>query len=170
MDISFNDISLLTTRSTTYTLNEATKKLEHFCAYQERCHKEVMAKLRSMGMIPMAIDQIMAHLIQENFLNEERFARSYARGKFTIKKWGRQRIVRELKQREVSTFNIKAALSEISQSDYLETFEVLANKRWEQLRDSHLETKKRKLSQYLLYRGWESHLVYDFTNSLGVTD
>ena len=101
-----------------YTVEEATRKLEHYCAYQDRCHKEAVAKLRSMGMIPLAIDTIITHLITHRFLNEERFAKSYARGKFQIKKWGKNRIVRELKIREISRFNIKTALKEISDSDY----------------------------------------------------
>ncbi|MBO6881940.1 MAG: RecX family transcriptional regulator, partial [Winogradskyella sp.] len=71
-----------------YSVQEATAKMEHYCAYQERCHKEVVDKLKSMKMIPEAIDQIVGHLIQENYLNEERFAKAFARGKFQIKKWG----------------------------------------------------------------------------------
>jgi len=153
-----------------YTVLEATKKMEHFCAYQERCHKEVRAKLKTLGIIPMAVDQIMGHLIQENYLNEERFAKSYARGKFNIKKWGRKRIVQELKQRDISVYNIKAALSEIPEEVYREAFETLAQKRWHQLKDGKLEIKKRKLSHYLLYRGWESHLVYDMVHQLSATD
>ena len=73
-------------KTETYTLKEATKKLKGYCAYQERCHKEVVQKLRDMNMIHQAIDEIITHLIQENYLNEERFAQSYARGKFNIKK------------------------------------------------------------------------------------
>lgn len=143
-----------------YTLSEANKKLEYYCAYQERCHKDVITKLREMRMIPPAMDQIIAHLIQENYLNEERFARSFARGKFRIKKWGRNRIVSELKQRNISKYNIKAALSEIEEGDYLETFEALAEKRIKELKESHPQKRKKKLADYLLYRGWESHLVY----------
>jgi regulatory protein len=85
-----------------YTIDEAIKKIESYCVYQDRCHKEVENKLREMGMIPIAANQIIGHLIQENYLNEERFARSYARGKFNIKKWGKKRIVNELKQRGIS--------------------------------------------------------------------
>ena len=98
----------------TYTIVEAMKKLESYCAYQERCHKEVNQKLRDMGMIPQAIDQIISQLIQENYLNEERFAQSFARGKFNIKKWGKNRIVNELKFRGISIYNIKTALKEIA--------------------------------------------------------
>lgn len=148
------------TNSNNYTVQEATRKLESYCAYQERCHKEVRQKLRDMGMIPEASDQIITHLIQENYLNEERFAQSYARGKFTIKKWGRNRIVNELKFRGISRFNIKTALKEIEDAVYLETLDALARKRVSQLNETNLQKRRKKLADYLLYRGWESHLVY----------
>jgi len=145
----------------TYTLSEATKKIEHYCAYQERCHYEVVEKLKGMRMIPEAIDQIVTHLIQENYLNEERFAKSFARGKFNIKKWGKKRIVLELKKREISAFNIKSALAEINDQDYYNTLDELAQKRLEQIKESNPLKRKKKLADYLLYRGWESHLVYE---------
>ncbi len=144
-----------------YSLHEATKKMEHYCAYQERCHYEVIEKLRGMHMIPEAIDQIVSHLIQENYLNEERFAKSFARGKFNIKKWGRNRIVRELKQRQISPFNIKSALSEIGEEDYHDTLDELAKKRLNQIKEQNIQKRRKKLADYLLYRGWESHLVYE---------
>jgi len=149
-----------------YTLPEATKKLERYCAYQERCHYEVVEKLKGMRMIPEAIDHIVAHLIQENYLNEERFAKSFARGKFNIKKWGKKRIVRELQQRQISTFNIKSALAEINEEDYLATLDELAKKRLDQIKESNLQKRKKKLADYLFYRGWESHLVYDKLHEL----
>lgn len=144
-----------------YTVQEATKKMEHFCAYQERCHKEVEDKLRGMRMIPQAIDQIMVHLIEENYLNEERFAQSFARGKFNIKKWGKNRIVQELKMRRISPYNIKEALKEINEDVYLETLHDLALKRLAQITETNRQKKQKKLADYLLYRGWESHLVYE---------
>ncbi|MEW2920384.1 regulatory protein RecX [Muricauda sp. ANG21] len=144
-----------------YTLSEATKKMEHYCAYQERCHVEVVEKLKAMRMIPEAIDQIVTHLIRENYLNEERFARSFARGKFKIKKWGKQRIVRELKQRQISVFNVKSALAEIPDEDYHDTLDELAKKRLDQIKEPNIQKRKKKLADYLLYRGWESHLVYE---------
>ncbi|HDZ14048.1 hypothetical protein LCGC14_1422740 [marine sediment metagenome] len=144
----------------TYTLSEATKKLESYCAYQERCHKEVVDKLHLMRMIPEAIDEIVVHLIDTNYLNEERFAKSFARGKFNIKKWGRKRITLELKQRNISRFNIKTAMEEIDNTSYLETFDILANKRLAQITETNLLKKRKKLAEYLLYRGWERDLVY----------
>ncbi|AEM70106.1 regulatory protein RecX [Allomuricauda ruestringensis DSM 13258] len=149
-----------------YSFQEAIKKMEHYCAYQERCHKEVTEKLKHMNMIPEAIDQILGHLIQENYLNEERFAKAFARGKFGIKKWGANRIVRELKFRDISAYNIKSALAEIQHEDYLETFDELARKRLDQIKEKNPLKRKKKLADYLLYRGWESHLVYEKANEL----
>ena len=148
------------------TLTEATHKLEGYCAYQERCHKEVIDKLRNMGMIPEAIDHILVHLIEHNYLNEERFAKSFARGKFKIKKWGRTRIVNELKQRGISRFNIRTALKEITEEEYVSTLDSLAKKRLEGLRETNGLKRRKKLADYLLYRGWESHLVYEKVSEL----
>lgn len=144
-----------------YTIEEATKKIEHYCAYQDRCHKEVSQKLKEMGMIPIAIDTILNTLIQENYLNEERFAKSFARGKFNIKKWGKKRIVSELKQRDISKYNITTALKEIDPEDYLNTLNTLALKRVDAIKETNVQKKRKKLADYLLYRGWESNLVYE---------
>ena len=152
--------------SKSYTIAEAIKKLENYCSYQERCHKEVRVKLREMRMIPEAIDQITAHLIQEDYLNEERFSKAFARGKHRIKNWGRNRIRAELKQRNISKFNIKSALAEIDETTYLQTLNSLAKKKLGQISDLEPQRKRRKLADYLLYRGWESHLVYEKVKDL----
>tara|TARA_R110002051_G_scaffold318251_1_gene400406 strand:+ start:1283 stop:1759 length:477 start_codon:yes stop_codon:yes gene_type:complete len=149
-----------------YTIEEATKKIESYCAYQDRCHKEVIQKLQDMGMIPVAIDQILGYLIQENYLNEERFTKSYVRGKFHIKKWGKRRIVNELKQRDISNFNINIALKEIDENVYLETLDRLCKKRITAVKEQNIQKKRKKVADYLLYRGWESHLVYEKITSL----
>ncbi|MEM1339708.1 MAG: regulatory protein RecX [Bacteroidota bacterium] len=143
-----------------FTLNEAIKRMERYCAYQERCHKEVRDKLQQMRMIPEAVDHILAHLIQNDFLNEQRFANSFVNGKFSIKKWGRNRILNELKRRDISPYIITNALKAIEQDEYLIVFNTLAQKKWQQLTDSDLQKKKRKLANYLSYRGWENGLVF----------
>ncbi len=141
--------------------------MERYCTYQERCHKEVHQKLKEMRMIPDAIDQIIFHLLQNNFLNETRFSQAFARGKFKNKKWGRNRIVRELKLRNISKYNITAALKEISETEYFQTFQQLAEKRFAQLAsENDLQKKRKKLANYLLYRGWESSLVYEKINEI----
>lgn len=148
-------------RHKTYTVDEAKAKLEAYCAYQERCYQEVTNKLIRMRMIPEARDVILTHLTQHNYLNETRFAQAFARGKFRIKKWGRQRIIRELKARKISVYNIKMALKEIPESEYMTTFHTLAEHRYNQIKETNKQKKRKKLADYLLYRGWEPHLVYD---------
>lgn len=149
-----------------YSVEEATKKLEYYCSYQDRCHDEVTTKLKSLGMIPQAIDHIIVHLIEHNFLNEERFACSFARGKHNIKKWGKFRIENELKLRNISKHNITKALKEIPQETYIENFHLLAEKQWDSVMENNLQKKKKKVSDYLLRKGWESYLVYDKMNEL----
>lgn len=145
----------------TYTVEEAKRRMERYCAYQERCHKEVHQKLYEMRMTPLAIDEIIGHLLRHNFLNETRFSQAFARGKFRTKKWGRNRIVNELRLREISKFNIQIALKEIPDSEYYKTFEALVEKRLQQLTsETNLQKKRKKLADYLFYRGWESELVY----------
>ena len=143
------------------TISEAKKNIEHYCAYQERCHKEVVNKLKHLGIIQNAIDVIVADLIQNNYLNETRFARSFARGKFRIKKWGKVKIHRELNKREISKYNIKMGMKEISDSDYEETFNMLLDKKLSEL--SHLpeSEQKRKIFSYLSYRGWEVEKIFE---------
>lgn len=115
-------------------------------------------------MIPEVIDNILVYLIQNNYLNEERFAKAYVRGKFRIKKWGKNRLVRELRFREISRYNIDTALKEIDLDDYYNTLDELVNKRISQVKENNLYKKKKKVADYLLYRGWESHLIYEKLN------
>ncbi|MBA10385.1 MAG: recombinase RecX [Flavobacteriaceae bacterium] len=150
----------------TYTVEEALSKLQNYCSYQERCHQEVRRKLVSMRMIPEAIDQIIVALLDHNFLNEERFAKAYVRGKFRIKKWGRRRLTLELKKKEIGIFNINQAISQINELDYLEVFNDLSESRLSFIKESNKLKKRKKLADYLLYRGWESHLVYQRVNEL----
>lgn len=144
-----------------YTLDEAKRALERYCVYQERCHKEVRQKLFDMRMIPEAVDEVVVHLLQHDFLNEERFARAYVRGKFKHKHWGRARLVQELKQKQISKFNIESALKELDDLDYYGAFEALATQRCQQIKEPNTYKKRKKLADYLLYRGWESALVYE---------
>lgn len=149
-----------------YTVEEAMQKLMHFCAYRDRSQKEVEDKLDALRMIPEAKEKIIVNLMQENFLNEERFARSFARGKFRIKKWGRIKITQELKKREISAPIIKLGLSEIKESDYRSTLYVLAEKKEEKITEPNIFKKKKKLIDHLLRRGYETSLVFDCVNDI----
>ena len=147
-------------------MDEALQKLRNFCAYQERCHKEVVQKLGEMGMIDAAVNQIVVSLISDNFLNEERFAFSYARGKFSQKHYGKIRIQRELKLRDIHPKLIQKALDQIDSTDFDDAFEVLADKKWESLKNENVLVKKKKFFDYMVYRGWETERVYDKLRSL----
>lgn len=141
--------------------NEARLKLEYYCSYQERCHQEVIQKLYDLAIQSNEADTIIVYLIENNFLNEERFARSFARGKHRIKLWGKVRIVNELKQRKISAPNIKCALTEISEEEYQTTLDKLAESHWDNLKEPNTQKKKKKFCDYLLRKGWESNLVYE---------
>ncbi|MDP5157507.1 MAG: RecX family transcriptional regulator, partial [Flaviramulus sp.] len=119
-----------------------------------------------MHMIPEAIDIIIVHLLKHNFLNEERFAKTFVRGKFRIKSWGLRRISYELKKKDISKVNINQALTEIANEDYIEVFNILAEKKANSIREPNIFKKRKKLVDYLLYKGWETHLVYDKAKEL----
>ncbi|KAF9659610.1 regulatory protein RecX [Tenacibaculum sp. ZH5_bin.1] len=144
-----------------FTVEEIKRKIEQYCVYQDRCHKEVEQKLKEYKLIPEAREHILLHLLEHNFLNEERFAKSFARGKFRIKKWGKDRIVRELKFRDISTYNIKSALKEIDEEEYIKTLYNLVEKKNVSVSETNHFKRKKKIVDYLLYRGFESSLIYE---------
>lgn len=144
-----------------FTVDEIKKKLEYYCAYQDRCHQEVEKKLKEFRLIPEARELVLLHLMQHNFLNEERFSKSFARGKFRIKKWGRKRIVQELKFRNISSYNIKSALKEIEEEEYQSTIKELAITKSEMLHEKSSYIKRQKLYQYLYRKGFESDLIQE---------
>lgn len=149
-----------------YTVDEAITLLENYCAYQERCHKDVETKLFQLHLIPEAKEKIILHLIQHNYLNEERFAKAFARGKFSIKNWGKQRIKKELKLRNISNYNINSALKEINEEEYLQTLETLSTKKLQLIKETNLLKKKSKLANYLISKGFETTLVFNHLNTI----
>lgn len=148
-----------------FTLTEITKKAEIYCAYQERCHEELIQKLKTMTSSQTVIDSVIVHLIENNFLNEERFACSFARGKHRIKHWGRVRIVNELKFRGISKYNIDTALKEI-QDDYLDTFHRATEKFWDTIHEKNGLKKRKKFCDFFLRKGFESNLIYEKVTEL----
>lgn len=152
-----------------FTPKEALQKLERFCAYQERCHAEIISKLYSLKMTGDEIDSIVVQLIENNFLNETRFACSFARGKHRIKNWGKIRITNELKLKQISSTNINLALKEISPEEYEATFEQLSERCWNNLYEKNNLKKRKKFCDYMLRRGYESNLVYDKVKELEIS-
>ena len=150
----------------TYTVDEATKVLEHYCAYQERCHKEVEQKLYDLNMISEAKEHIILHLLQHNFLNEERYAKAFTRGKFSIKKWGKIKIINQLKFKGISEYNIKSSLKEIDSNEYLTTLKAIAEKKLPLIKESNSYKKSSKLAAFLISKGFESELVFKTVKTL----
>lgn len=144
---------------------DGLKKLQRYCAYQDRCHQEVRSKLLDLGIFGDELEEIMSELIADNFLNEERFARSFARGKFRIKSWGRNRIIEELKKKKISAYCIKKALEEIDEEDYLEKLKAVITKKSEQLNEPDPWKKRTKIAQYAISRGFESQLVFEMVKA-----
>lgn len=144
---------------------DALKKLQRFCAYQDRCHSEVRTKLIELGVYGDTLEEVMAELIIERFLDEERFARSYSRGKFNIKKWGRMRIRQELKLRKISSYCIKKGLSEIDEEAYRDALQTILNKKQTDYRRKYDDyTSRQKAAQYAMGRGYESSLIWEILN------
>lgn len=150
----------------TDSLSQIQKKLEYYCAYQDRCHQEVIQKLYDYKVFGEEQEQIIVYLIEHNFLNEERFAQSFARGKHRIKNWGKVRITNELKFRNVSAYNIKTGLKEINPNEYLTQFDHTSEKFWEGIRESNLVKKRKKFCDYFLRKGYESDLIYERVKQL----
>ena len=145
------------------TPNQALPKIKQYCAYQERCHSEVKEKLYSHGLHKNDVEEIISKLIEDNYLNEERFAIHFAGGKFRIKQWGKTKIKYELKQKQVSEYCIKKALHEINAEDYCITLEKLADTKLQSLAgEKNIFIKRKKLQDYLRMKGYESDLVNDF--------
>jgi len=143
-----------------FSKDEALQKAKQYCAYQERCHSEVKEKLYSYGMNKKEVDELLSELISDNYLNEERFAIQFAGGKFRIKQWGRVKIKYALKQKQVSEYCIKKALSAIDEHDYLKTAQKLFDQKLKTLKsEKNLFTRKRKLQDHLMQKGYETALI-----------
>ena len=129
--------------------------MQRWCAWQERCHSACLQKLRQHGLTQAEADPILARLVEEDLLNEERFARSFARGHFSQKQWGPQKIAYALRQRQVSEYCIKKALAEISVQGNTQTLQRLAEKKWPTLKQRTIMLKKQALTRYLLQKGYK---------------
>ena len=143
----------------TLTAEQALQKLRHYCGYQERCHSEVKSKLYNLGIFKNEHDAIIATLIQEDYLNELRFAIAFAGGKFRLKQWGRIKIKYELKNRQLSDYCIKKALEQIKEDEYLDLLKKMAGEKMATLKNEQHLVRQKKTFDYLLQRGFEMDLV-----------
>lgn len=147
----------------------ALKKAGQFCAYQERSQQEVRDKLYSWGLWLTEVEEIIAELIENNFLNEERFAKAYVSGKFNIKKWGRIKIRQGLKLKQITDKMISSALNTIDEDDYMLTILILAQKKLPSITVREPHKRRFKLISYLLSKGFENNLILDVLKSNNLT-
>lgn len=148
------------------TKEQALQKLRQYCAYQERSHYEVRQKLWDLGVKRAEHDEITSTLIEEDYLNEERFAKAFAGGKFRMKDWGRKKIYYALKEKQVSEYSIKKAMKEIDDEDYKNVLHELARKKYQSLKAEQYLVRKKKTIDYLLQKGYEPDLVTKIVNQL----
>ncbi|MFT5723305.1 MAG: regulatory protein [Bacteroidia bacterium] len=145
--------------------NQSWIAIQKYCAYQERCHKEVRNRLYEYGLHTGDVEELIMRLIESNFVNEERFARAYARGKFNIKKWGRLKIVAELKRRQISEYCQRKGLSEIDDDEYIQTLESIIEKKQRDYKSlDNVFNRNRKVANYCFNKGYESDLIWDLVN------
>ena len=145
------------------TAEQALQRGKLYCAYQERCHAEVKEKLYSFGLFKIDVEKIISQLTENDYLNQERYAMAYARGKFRMKQWGRVKIRYELKQRSVSEHCIKNAINQIDEEEYMKTLEKLAEEKLNELSDeTNVLVRRKKVFDYLLQKGYERELIFSF--------
>ncbi|MEQ8424700.1 MAG: regulatory protein RecX [Cyclobacteriaceae bacterium] len=148
------------------TPQQALQKIYHYCAYQERSHKEVRSKLYDYGLWGSEVEDLLTRLITEDFLNEQRFAKAYAGGKFRMKKWGRLKIERELKSHGVTSKCIDTGLREIEDVEYRTSLKTLLEKKWASLDEENAFKKKDKVARYAIMKGYEPDLVWGVIKEL----
>ena len=146
------------------SLAEAKVKAMKYCAYQERCHKEVTSKLYELGLYKSEVDQILMHLMELNFLNEERYARAFTGGKFRMKHWGRRKIVYELKGKGINNNLIRLALEEIDDEEYVKTIRTLLEKKNRSISVQNMYIRKGKIADFLQQKGYESEIIREELN------
>jgi regulatory protein len=149
------------------TKEQAIMKLRQYCAYQERSHTEVVQKLWELGVMRSEHDAIVASLIEDDYLNEERFAKAFVGGKFRMKDWGRKKIYYGLKEKGIGDYLIKRAMKEIDEDVYRKTLADLAQKKFDSLKDEQYLLRKKKTTDFLLQKGYEPELISAVINSFG---
>lgn len=153
-------------KNKSYTVDEIKLLLEKYCIYQDRCHFDVEKKMNDYTNVLEVKEHVLLHLIEHNFLNEERFAKSFVRGKFNQKKWGRNKIKFQLNSKNISKYNIDLALKEIDNDKYLVVLEEQLEKKHHFVKENNPFLKKKKVINYLVNKGFEFELINSTYNKL----
>lgn len=148
------------------TFEQAKQKALRYCAYQERSHQEVKNKLYELGLYTSQVDELLAYLITEGFLNEERYARLFAGGKFRVKHWGRIKIVHAMEGKGLSKNCIRIGLKEIDEADYHQTLEKVITSKLGETTDENVFVLRDKAAKYAIQKGYEPELVWQKVKAL----
>jgi regulatory protein len=140
-------------------------KAQKYCTYQERSQQELRDKLYEWGLHKRDVELMIVQMIEEGFMNEERFAIAYAGGKFRIKNWGRIKIKLALKQKKVSDYCIRKALSQIEDKDYQNTLVKIISAYAGKVKEKNPLKKNYRIAQYAIGRGYEPELVWETLRS-----
>ena len=151
---------------TTPTPEQALMKLKHYCGYQERCHAEVKERAYNLGLRKAVVEQLISQLIEDNYLNEERFATLFVGGYFRQKKWGINKIIYALRQKKISEYNIKKGLKEIDQDAYQQTAAKLVKAKWLLLKHEQYINRETKTMAYMIQKGYEPALIQGIIKNL----
>ena len=149
-----------------YDVKIVKERIRHYCAVMDRCQYQVITKLKSYGVSDTLANEILIELIQDKYLDEERFARSFCSGKFKIKRWGRKKIAFELSKLKVPKSCVLLGLLEIDEADYKDVIKHLVNKKMVLLKDKNTYLRKKRVVDYLLRKGYESELVWSYVHKL----
>lgn len=153
-------------KSKIYNLKEVKSRIRFYCAKEDRCQQQVMDKLSDYGVSSSVSEEILLDLILEKYVDEERYARSFCSGKFKIKKWGRRKIIFELKKKKVSEVCIQKGLEEIDEIAYLQTLQHLLEKKKSMINDTNQFVRKKKMVDYVVRKGFESDLVWEAIHNI----
>ena len=144
-----------------YDIKILIEQLKNYCAIQERCSKDILTKMKSWRITNKNQNKILNILIQEDFINDKRYSKSFCRGKFRIKKWGKLKIMNELKRKNINPTTIMSSLNEINDIDYIKELDTQFNKKKQSINSLKFYDKKKKIAIYLIGKGYESHLVWE---------
>ena len=152
------------------TKEQAIQKAKQYCAYQERSHHEVVQKLWDLGVRKAEHDEIISVLIEEDYLNEERFAKAFVGGKFRMLEWGKKKIYYALKEKGVSEYNIKKGMKEIDEAAYQKTLYEIAEKKYASLKAEQYMVRKKKTADYLMQKGYEPQMITTVLQEISTKD
>ena len=142
------------------------QKLRFYCRYQQRCQSDIKEKLFELGINNKEHDQLIAELIKENCLNDDRFAAAFVSGRFKMKQWGRKKIEKGLREKRISDEITQRAMEQIDKKEYIAVLNRLAKERYASLKQEQYLIRRKKTMDYLMQKGYETDLVREAINNL----